>query len=147
MKVFIGADHRGFELKNKLVVWLNSNNYQSEDCGAHEYESTDDYPDFAKAVGEKVSSSEGSRGIVICGGGSGVVIVANKINGIRSALALNSKQVEAGRADDDINVLGLASDFVSEQEAIELAETFLKTKYDPSERHQRRIDKIKRLEE
>lgn len=147
MKIFIGADHRGFELKNKLVEWLNSNNYGVEDCGAFQFEQTDDYPDFAKAVGVGVSNQEGSKGIVICGGGSGVVIAANKIKGIRSSLALNNDQVKAGRNDDDVNVLGLASDFTNEQTAIEIVKTFLETEYDPSERHQRRIDKIRQLED
>ncbi len=146
MKVFIGADHRGFELKGKLIEWLKDNDYQTEDCGAFQPNPTDDYPDFAKAVAERVASEEGSRGIVICGSGAGVNIVANKIKGVRCSVCFDVKQVSDGRQHDDLNVLALASNFIDEQTAKHLVKTFLETAYEPTENHNRRIEKIKSLE-
>jgi ribose 5-phosphate isomerase B len=146
MKVFIGADHRGFELKNKLIEWLKAEGYEAQDCGAFSFEQTDDYPDFAKSVGDKVAADSNSRGIVICGSGAGIVVATNKINGVRCTLGLNSKQVSAGRTDDDINVLGIASDFTDFETSKEMIKAFLETDYDPAERHQRRLEKISALE-
>lgn len=146
MKVFIGADHRGFELKSKLIAWLGSYDYQVEDCGAFQYEQTDDYPDFAKVVSEKVVAEKGSRGIVICGGGSGVVMAANKIKGVRCTLGFKNDQIKAGRIDDDVNILAIASDFTDEGSAQEIVRTFLETEFDPSEKHARRIEKLTALE-
>lgn len=147
MKVFIGADHRGFELKTKLIAWLKSNNYETEDCGAFEYDQTDDYPDFAKVVARKVVNEKGSSGIVICGSGAGMDIASNKIKGIRCSLGINENQVRAARRDDDLNMLALASDYISNfQDAQLLAKAFLETGFDASEKHQRRIEKIKNLE-
>ena len=142
MKVYLGADHRGFELKNKLLEWPKSNGYETEDCGAYELTPNDDYVDYAKKVAEKVVSNEGSRGVVICGTGVGVDIMANRAKGIRCGLGLNNEQVKVARNDDNINVLALASDFVDGQTAQTLVETFLQTEFYPSENHQRRIEKI-----
>lgn len=142
MKIFIGADHRGFELKGKLIEWLNSNGYQTQDCGAFEYNQGDDYPDFAKAVAQKVNAEEGSRGIVICATGIGADIVSNRSPNIRCGLGFNIDQIKKTRGDDDINILALASMFTSEESAKELVQTFLQTEFQPTEKHTRRLEKI-----
>jgi ribose 5-phosphate isomerase B len=146
MKIFIGADHKGFELKKEIKEWLSSANYQVEDLGAFEYKPGDDYVDFATSVANKVTSEKGSRGIVICGSGAGVDITANKTRGIRCCLGFNIEQVKAARNDDDINVLALASDYCELEKAKKLTDAFLNTDFDPTENHVRRIEKIKNLE-
>ncbi len=146
MKIYLGADHRGFELKNFLLNYLKENNYDAVDCGAVNFEQSDDYPDFAKNVGEKVAQDKEGVGVLICGSGAGITIAANKINGIRCSLGLNEEQIKAGKKDDDINILGLASDYISKEEAKKILDAFIKTNYDPSERHERRLQKIKNLE-
>ncbi|KKQ75098.1 MAG: Ribose 5-phosphate isomerase [Candidatus Woesebacteria bacterium GW2011_GWB1_38_5b] len=163
MKIYIGADHKGYNLKEEIKQWLISNNHQVEDCGASELTPMDDYVDYAKNVGNKVSEEKarlaedssqnevgeprrGSRGIVICGSGAGVDITANKINGIRACLGFNIEQVKAARADDDVNVLALSSDFTIFDDAKLLIDAFLKTPFDPTDNHVRRIEKIKSLE-
>src|SRR3989344_9563996 len=101
MKIYIGADHRGFELKEQLKNWLEQMGHHVEDCGAHEHALRDDYVDFAAEVGRKVTSEQGSRGVVICGSGAGVDITANKIKGVRCVLGFNIEQIRAARNDDN----------------------------------------------
>jgi ribose 5-phosphate isomerase B len=146
MKIYIGTDHRGFELKNKLSDWLSSEGHDIEDCGAHELNQEDDYPDFAKEVSRKVADEVESRGIVICGSGAGVEIVANKIKGIRCSIGFDKEQVRKARTDDNINILALASDYLDFEKAKDLISIFLETEFDPSENHTRRIQKISNLE-
>ena len=146
MKIYIGADHRGFKLKSELKEWLSSISHQVEDLGAVELVPRDDYVDFAKSVAQKISNEQGSRGIVICGSGAGVDITANKIKGVRSCLGFNIQQVKAARADDNINVLALASDFTFLDNAKLLVSAFLETVFDPTDNHTRRIEKIRNLE-
>src|SRR3972149_6796274 len=142
MKIYIGADHRGFDLKNDLKQWLISLGHQIEDSGANQKTPFDDYTDFAVGVANKVVAEQGSRGIVICGSGAGVDITANKIRGIRACLGFNIEQVKAARADDDVNVLALSSDFTIFDDAKLLIDAFLKTPFDPTDNHVRRIEKI-----
>jgi ribose 5-phosphate isomerase B len=146
MKIYLGADHRGYDLKEKIKTWLTESGHQVEDCGAHELILRDDYVDFAADVAGKIIIEHGSRGIVICGSGAGVNITANKIKGIRCCLGFNIEQVKAARNDDNINVLALASDFVFFEDAKVLVDTFLLTAYDPTDNHARRLEKIKNLE-
>ena len=146
MKVFLGSDHRGFELKNTLLEYVKSLGYEVQDCGALEYNKEDDYPDFAKAVGEKIVEDNSSLGIVICGSGAGITVAANKIKGVRCSLGFNPMQVKSGKEDDDTNILGIACNYTNESESKELVKIFLETNYDPAERHQRRLDKISQME-
>jgi len=146
MTIFIGADHRGFNLKNQLKDWLLTTGHLVEDLGALEHIIRDDYPDYATPVAKKVSETQGSRGILICGSGAGMDITANKINGIRSVLGFNVEQVRAARNDDNVNILSLASDFTLPDDAKILIETFLNSPYDPTDNHARRIEKLKNLE-
>lgn len=146
MKIYIGTDHRGFELKNNLKRWLDENGHDTQDLGAYEYNANDDYPDFAGMVAEAISTDPESRGILICGSGVGVDIAANKFSNIRAGLGFDSQQVRKAREDDDINVLAIASDFTNEMTAQELINTFLQIEFKPTENHTRRIEKIKNLE-
>ena len=148
MLIFIGADHRGFQLKESLKSFLKDGGYEAVDVGNHEYVEGDDYPDFVSLAARKVSlDPENSRGVVICGSGVGVDIVANKYENVRSALASNPEQAIASRNDDDANVLALASDFLTEGEAKNILTVWLQTDFSEEERHRRRLEKIKKIEE
>mgnify|MGYP001583453920 CR=1 FL=1 len=145
--IYIGADHRGYKLKEALKIYLKELNFEFEDLGALELIPDDDYPDYAALVAKKVAEDpENNRGILICGSGVGVDIVANKIKGVRSALLFNSEQARMSRNDDNINVLSLASDFISESLAKEIVKIWLETPFSGLERHARRVEKIKKIE-
>ena len=146
MQVFIGADHRGYNLKEFLKKKLEENDYEFEDCGNSVYDPGDDYSDFAFKVGEKVKENPGSLGILICGSGAGVCFAVNKIKGIRGALAMNPEMAKIIKADDDINVLCLASDFIEENLAWETVKAFLETKFKNEEKYLRRIKKVEDYE-
>ncbi|MEX2090561.1 MAG: RpiB/LacA/LacB family sugar-phosphate isomerase [Candidatus Paceibacterota bacterium] len=144
--IYLGADHRGFKLKEKVKKWLEEWGYEFHDVGAFEYDQTDDFPVFASKVAESIIEPD-DRGIIICGSGVGVDEVANKFDGIRSGLAINKEQIEAARSDDNINVLSLASDFIVEEDAQEIVKTFLKTDFSDEERFNRRLGEISDIEE
>lgn len=146
MKVYLGADHRGFALKEKLREWLQSQSIEIVDCGALTLVSDDDFVDVAHVVAEKVATDTSSRGILLCGSGTGVCITANKKSGIHAAVGWSVEQVAASRSDDDINILALGADYISEKEAQSLVQAFLHTEFIPEERFVRRIAKIKDLE-
>lgn len=145
--IYIGADHRGFDLKGKICKWLAGRNYEFEDMGAFEYDHDDDYFDYAFQVAEKISrNSKLHRGIVICASGVGVDIVANRFDGVRCGLGFAEDQVHAARRDDDINVLALPADNCDEELATKLTEKFLETSFASSDRYLRRLEKLKRFE-
>ncbi|PJE51479.1 MAG: ribose-5-phosphate isomerase [Candidatus Yanofskybacteria bacterium CG10_big_fil_rev_8_21_14_0_10_36_16] len=144
--IYIGSDHRGYELKGKIKNWLSEQGFECEDLGPAEFNKDDDYPDFAKAVAEKVASSEGSRGILICGSGVGVAIAANKIKGIRAGTILSPEQVKASVNDEDLNVLALSADYVDEEINQEIIKAYLDSNFSGEERHVRRLNKIKEME-
>lgn len=146
MKVYVGSDHRGYILKTALVEWLKNNGFEYEDLGAHEYNDTDDYPIFASNVARAVAKDPRGRGVVLCGSGAGVDIVANKTNGIRSCLAINTEQIVQARQDDNINVLAVASDYTDQEKLTEYVEAFLKTDYIENAKHERRLEEIENLE-
>jgi len=147
MNIYLGADHRGYQLKEELKNYLRSRNYEAVDLGASQYDAEDDYPDFAKLVGEKVSADpNNSRGILICGSGAGVAIAANKLKGVRAALAVNSQQAFMLRNDEDVNVLSLSAQLTDLQTVREIIEVFLKTPFSAEERHRRRVAKVQALD-
>jgi len=147
MVIYLGADHRGFKLKEILKESLQKAGYAVFDLGNNIEDPNDDYVDFAVKVAEKVSLEfETAKGIVICGSGVGVSIVANKFKNIRCGLILNPNQAFDARNDDDINVLALAADYLDENTAKRILVTWLETPFSKSEKHQRRIDKINYLE-
>ncbi len=145
--IFIGADHRGYNLKEVLKIYLKELSLECEDLGAKKFNPEDDYPDFALTVAKKVAENpEENRGILICGSGVGVDIVANKIKGIRSALCFDAAQARASRNDDDTNVLSLTADFIAEEKAKEIVKVWLETPYAKLEKYERRLNKIKEIE-
>lgn len=152
MPIYLGVDHRGFQLKETLKNYLKEQGYDLIDLGNDHYDENDDYPDFAIKVVEKVSENlENNRGILICGSGAGMAITANKFKGIRAALACSEGMAEMFKDNDDVNVLVLASDFVKSEQAVKITEIWLKTSFskEPSknENYQRRLNKIKELED
>lgn len=147
MIIYIGADHRGFNLKEHIKKFILDKGYAVEDMGAKQFVEEDDYPDFAAAVARKISdNSEASRGILVCGSGVGVDIVANKFSRVRSVLAFSTDQAYAGRHDDGANVLSLAADYITETDAEKIAQVFLVTPFGAEPRYKRRLDKISRIE-
>lgn len=139
--IYIAADHRGFRLKEEIKKFLDEGLYEYRDLGAVTYNKEDDYPDFAFKLGKTVTKDRG-RGILICGSGAGASVAANKVKGIRAALCTLSRQVEAARNDDDINVLCLSADWVSLEDNEKIVTTFLNTFFSGEERHLRRLQKI-----
>ena len=147
MRIVIGSDHRGFDLKSGLVAYLSELAYHVTDLGAATLAPEDDYVAYAAAVAREVSRDfAGVRGILICGSGVGVSIVANKFENIRAALALTPDQASAARNDDDANILALAADYTDLDAARRIVSVFLQTPFSREERHLRRIDAIRSLE-
>jgi ribose 5-phosphate isomerase B len=146
MKIFVGADHRGFVLKQKVVKWLFDMEYASQDLGAYHFNPHDDYTRYAEEVASLVAKNEGSRGILLCGSGVGVDVMANKFDGIRASIGKDVFQVEAGRHDDDMNVLVLAADFTDEKDAKAMIIAFLETKFSGKEKYERRLQEIEKIE-
>ncbi len=142
MKIFIGADHRGFHLKQLLAPWLVKQGHKVVDCGNTTYEPGDDFPDFTFAVADRVALEAGSRGIILCGSGGGVTIVANKVAGIRCTMGVHVSEVKHNRSHNDINVLSIGADHTTEFIAKKLIKVFLTTPFDPQERFVRRLGKI-----
>lgn len=145
MKIYIGADHRGFKLKEKIKKWLEDWQYEFEDLGAAKLDPQDDYTLYAEKVASMVAD-DNSRGILLCGSGVGVDVTANKFDGIRASIGKTSGQVEAGRNDDDMNVLVIAADFTKEEEAKKMIKAFLETKFTGKARHKKRLQDIKKIE-
>lgn len=147
MVVYFGADHRGFDLKQKLHPFFKDKGYEAVDMGAFEKLEGDDYVDYAKLVAEKISQDPESRGVLICGSGAGMAIAANKLRRVRACLGMSNDEVYDARHDDDLNVLCLASEFVSEEAAKSMISVFLSTPFSPEERYLRRLNKIAELEQ
>lgn len=145
--VYIGADHRGFELKEETKRRLEADGIEYTDMGNAVYDANDDYVDFAKAVADEVANESDSRGILICGSGVGVDMAANKVRGIRSCLVFDEKRAMQSREHEDANVLCLASDVLITDTAYEVVKAFLNTPFKGEDRHVRRINKMKELEQ
>ena len=145
MRVALGSDHAGYELKNHLASWLSDRGFTVFDLGTHGPESVD-YPDFAAAVGKAVVDGRADRGIVVCGSGAGACVAANKISGIRAATAHDTYTAHQSVEHDDVNVLCIGSRVVGEAVANELATAFLGAQFSNEERHVRRLNKVKALE-
>jgi ribose 5-phosphate isomerase B len=146
VRVALGADHGGYELKQTLVASLRRQGYEVEDLGAHSYDPDDDYPDYARAVGEVVARGRADRGLLICGSGVGACVAANKVPGVRAALAHDSYSAHQGVEHDDANVLCLGARVVGEELAAELVRLFLSASFSGEERHRRRLAKVKDIE-
>ncbi|MCW2695301.1 MAG: ribose 5-phosphate isomerase [Modestobacter sp.] len=142
MRVFLGTDHAGLELKAHLLQAVAAAGYEPVDCGAFEYDAQDDYPPFCFEVGERVVTEPGSLGVVIGGSGNGEQIAANKVPGVRAALVWSRDTAELARQHNDANVVAVGGRQHSVEEATELVLTFLGTPFSEDERHVRRIGLI-----
>jgi ribose 5-phosphate isomerase B len=142
MRVYLGADHAGYELKSHLVNHLAKQGYEVVDVGAHEYDPEDDYPAYCLHAGALVVADEGSLGIVIGGSGNGEQIAANKVAGVRAALAWNLETAQLARQHNDANVVGIGARQHPLDEATAIAEAFLATPFSGNERHARRIAEV-----
>ena len=144
MKLAIGSDHGGFRLKEAIKTYLLDHDYEVTDFGTDSEDSCD-YPDFALPVAQAVAKGEYDKGILICGTGIGIGIVANKVKGVRAALCHDTFSAEACRNHNDANILTMGERIVGEGLALKIVETFLNSEFEGG-RHQRRVDKIKTLE-
>ena len=146
MRVAIGADHGGYELKKELSALLSAAGHEVVDVGAHTMDSSDDYPDFAAAVAKTVASKDAERGIMVCGSGVGASVASNKVKGARASVCHDTYSAHQGVEHDDMNVLCLGARIVGIELAREVATAFLSAQFTGEERHQRRLDKILNME-
>ena len=146
LRVILASDHAGFRLKRSLLSRLGDNGYELLDIGT-DNEDPVDYPQFASAAALAVAKGEGERAIIICGSGVGASIVANKIPGIRAGLCHDTYSARQGVEHDDMNVLCLGSRVIGSELARELTMAFLTARYTGEERHRRRLDELRRIEE
>lgn len=145
--LYLGADHRGYNLKEEIKQYLNRQGIALEDLGALQYEQDDNYPDFAQAVAEKVlENPDLSKGILLCGSGHGVDMVANKFKGIRAALCFNRQVAVQSRQHEDANVLVLAADWLDSAAAEDIISVWLGARFSGDERHIKRLRKIEEIE-
>jgi ribose 5-phosphate isomerase B len=143
-RIAIGSDHAGFSVKESIRKYLETAGYTVDDQGTGS-EASVDYPDYGKAVGERVAANQDDLGIVVCGSGIGISIAANKVPGIRAALAHNVVTAQLAREHNDANVLALGARIVTPAAALEMVQTFLNTPF-AGGRHQLRLDKITQIE-
>lgn len=146
MKICLGTDHAGFEFKEQIKEYLNKNQYEVFDCGAFKFDPNDDYPDYVSKVGENVGKETDSYGVVFGKSGAGECMVANKYKNVRAFLAVNEENVKLAREHNDANVISIGSEIITSDLAKKLIELFLKTPFSNEERHIRRINKIKDIE-
>ncbi len=141
--IYLGADHRGYNLKEDLKKFLEQEKIKFQDLGNLEYDEEDDYPDFAKKVAEKISSnSKKDKGILICGTGIGMSIVANKFKQVRAGLCLSGYMAKRAVEEDDINILCLAADITDTGTSEKIIKEWLKAKFKNEEPYKRRLNKI-----
>lgn len=140
MKIAIGSDHAGYDLKGILIAHLRKKNFEVVDLGTHSNDSTD-YPPFAHSVAEAVANERAELGFLICGSANGVAMTANKHSDIRCAICWKKEIAELARAHNNANIAALPARFISEEEALTIADVFLVTEFEGG-RHQRRVEKI-----
>jgi RpiB/LacA/LacB family sugar-phosphate isomerase len=146
MRLALGSDHAGFELKQSLLRDLSARGHEVQDLGAHSTEPVD-YPDFALAVGLAVREGRAERGILVCGSGVGASVAANKLPGVRAGLCHDTYSAHQGVEHDDVNVLVMGSRVIGAALAREIAEAFLGARFTGEERHRRRLAKVRAIEE
>jgi len=146
MKLVVGSDHAGFQLKNEMAAMMKSLGHEVLDVGAFD-ERPSDYPDFSEAVGRAVLDGRAERGILICGSGVGASVAANKLIGIRAGMCHDTYSAHQGVEHDNINILVMGSRVVGVKLAEDLVKAFLGAQFSREERHVRRLAKVKALEE
>lgn len=145
MKIAVGADHGGFELKEHVVAWLVDHGYGVEDCGTYDGEVSVDYPEFGRLVAKKVTGGECDLGVLVCGTGIGISIAANKVRGIRCSLCHDTFSAKMARQHNDANVLAMGARVIGRGLALEILEAWLGHGFEGG-RHQRRVDLIGDME-
>lgn len=147
MRVYLGADHAGFELKNHLVKHLGELGHDVTDVGPHAYDAADDYPPFCIETARRVVADEGSVGVVIGGSGNGEQIAANKVKGARAGLAWSVETAQLTRRHNHAQIMGLGARMHTVEEATAIVEAFLATPVDTDERHSRRVAQLTEYED
>ena len=145
MRIVLGADHRGYELKDQIAAALKRDGHEVLDVCTNSADSVD-YPDYARAVGEAIVDGRAERGIIVCGSGVGAGIAANKMRGVRAALCHDTYSARQGVEHDDMNVLCLGARVVGDALAMELVKAFLSARFKGEERLRRRLDKVAEME-
>lgn len=147
MLIYLGADHRGFELKEKIKKFLTERAYPISDISEPTLTPEDDYPEIGKRAAEKVSIDfDRAKAILICGSGVGMCVVANKYPNVRAALGFSADQAFDSRREDDVNVLCLAAGHINEEEALKTVVAWLQTPFSGEERHRRRLRQLEKIE-
>jgi ribose 5-phosphate isomerase B len=144
MRLALGCDHRGLDLKDKIIDYLKDKGHSAQDLGCYSTDSVD-YPDYALAVAESVATGQSDYGILVCSSGIGMSITANKYKGIRAALCCGPELAIRARRHNDANVICLGADFIGSGEALQAVGNFISTEFEGG-RHQRRLDKITKIE-
>jgi RpiB/LacA/LacB family sugar-phosphate isomerase len=145
MRIVVGADHRGYELKDKIAAALRDGGHEVLDVGTNSADSVD-YPDYARAIGQALADGRAERGVLVCGSGVGASIAANKIHGVRACLCHDTYSARQGVEHDDMNVLCLGSRVIGSELAQELVKAFLEGRFSSEERYRRRLDKVAEIE-
>jgi RpiB/LacA/LacB family sugar-phosphate isomerase len=145
MRLALGSDHAGFELKNRLAAQMREAGHEVLDVGTHD-SSPVDYPDFAEAVGTAVLQGQAERGILICGSGVGASVAANKMSGIRAGLCHDHYSAHQGVEHDDMNILVLGARIIGVEPAREIADVFVNANFTKVDRHLRRLEKVRKIE-
>ncbi len=152
--IYLGADHGGYQLKEKVKQWLDEWGYPYKDLGAHTLDPEDDYPQFAAAVAQKVSKEDDrdlawkkrAKGILLCRSAGGVIIVANKFSAVRAVAAYDTTGAKHSREHNDANILGISGDWTNDSDAKKMIKIWLETEFSKEARHDRRIKQILKLE-
>ncbi len=145
MRIVVGADHRGYEMKDQIAANLKQAGHEVLDVGTHSADSVD-YPDYARAIGEALTDGRAERGVLVCGSGVGASIAANKIRGVRAALCHDTYSARQGVEHDDMNVLCLGALVIDSELALELVEAYLDARLSGEERYRRRLEKVAEME-
>ena len=146
MKIAVGADHAGYVAKEPVKALLESLGHEVVDVGAHDIDPLDDYPDVTKVLADAVANKEVDRGIMLCGSGVGACVAANKVKGVRASVCHDTYSAHQGVEHDDMNVLCMGARIIGEEIAKEVAESFASATFSGEERHQRRLDKVLKME-
>jgi ribose 5-phosphate isomerase B len=142
MRIYLGSDHAAFELKAAVIDWLRAAGHEPVDCGPAVYDAVDDYPVYVLRAAERVVADPGSLGVVLGGSGNGEQIAANKVRGVRAALAFSDETARLAREHNNANVLSLGARMYAESDALRYVEAFIATPFSTDERHARRLAMI-----
>ena len=146
MRIAVGADHAGWPLNERVIEELRGAGHEIADFGTHDGSVPDDYPDYAKVVGEAVQTGAAEIGILVCGSGVGAAVAANKLRGVRAALCGDTYSAHQSREHDDCNVLCLGARVTGSELALEIVRAFVNARFTGEERHRRRLAKIQEME-